>query len=76
MKKILEFLFLAAIASSSNAQGETDTLYYDKEWKGVESKAFASYVRVIPKSGDPNFRKPMRDSTLQANCNLRAIISQ
>lgn len=61
MKKILICLALAAIATSSYAQSDTDTLYYDKEWKGVESKAFASYVRVIPKSGDPHFRKPMRD---------------
>lgn len=61
MKKILICLVLAAIATSSYAQSDTDTLYYDKEWKGVESKAFASYERVIPKSEDPNFRKPMRD---------------
>ena len=49
------------VAISSYAQNDTDTLYYDKEWKGVESKAFASFFRVIPKSGNPNFRKPMRD---------------
>lgn len=49
------------VAIGSYAQSDTDTLYYDKEWKGVESKAFASFFRVIPKSGDPNFRKPMRD---------------
>ena len=61
MNKFLISLFVSMVAISSYAQNDTDTLYYDKEWKGVESKAFASFFRVIPKSGDPNFRKPMRD---------------
>ena len=29
------------------AQNQIDTLYYDKDWKGVENKAFATYFRII-----------------------------
>jgi len=42
-------------------QSEIDTLYYDKDWKGVENKAFATYFRIIPTSTDSNFRKQFRD---------------
>lgn len=38
-----------------------DTLYYDKEWKGLETATFASFYRVIPRHTDNNFRKPFRD---------------
>lgn len=43
------------------AQNQIDTLYYDKDWKGVENKAFATYFRIIPTSADNNFRKQFRD---------------
>lgn len=48
-------------AVSSAGQVRTDTLYYDKDWKGVESKAFASYCRVVAHSTEDNFRKQFRD---------------
>lgn len=43
------------------AQNQIETLYYDKDWKGVENKAFATYFRIIPTSADNNFRKQFRD---------------
>ncbi|WP_300286592.1 hypothetical protein [uncultured Alistipes sp.] len=48
MGKIFCVLFLELSAVSlSSAQVKTDTLYYDKDWKGVESGVFATYYRVI-----------------------------
>lgn len=62
MKKIIPLL-LSGLSFTIFAMGqlETDTLFYDKEWKGVENKAFATYFRVIPRSIDSNFRKQFRD---------------
>lgn len=62
MKKV--FVTLALILSvtiPSLGQIRTDTLYYDKNWKGIESMAFAAYFRVIKDSDDNNFRKQFRD---------------
>ena len=42
-------------------QVKLDTLYYDKDWKGVENKVFASYFRVLSSSEDSSYRKPLRD---------------
>ncbi len=62
MKRIFVLLTLClSIAFPSVAQMKIDTLYYDKDWKGVESKAFATYYRIIATSGDSNFGKKFRD---------------
>lgn len=50
-----------SISFSVFAQSNIDTLYYDKDWKGVENKAFASFYRIIPSQTDSNFRKQIRD---------------
>lgn len=61
MKTILISAFLCLItAVSAGAQAKTDTLYYDKNWKGVESMDFATYYRIIPKSSDSQFGKRFR----------------
>ncbi|MCD7722043.1 MAG: hypothetical protein LUI09_07420 [Prevotellaceae bacterium] len=46
---------------NSFGQVSLDTLYYDKDLKGVNSMAFATYYRVIDKSEDDSFRKVYRD---------------
>lgn len=62
MRKNLMLLALGLIISTNSfAQMQVDTLYYDKDWKGVEVKAFATYYRIVPESNDSNFRKPFRD---------------
>ena len=62
MKKCIVLLFIwLSMAIPTIGQCEIDTLYYDKDWKGVENKAFATYYRVIPNSSDSNFRKQYRD---------------
>lgn len=61
MKKLICMLTLVLVSTLAFGQKETDTLYYDKDWKGIEGKAFATYYRVIPVSQDSNIRKPLRD---------------
>lgn len=62
MRKILTALTLGlSVALPSIGQVKTDTLYYDKNWKGVESKHFATYFRVIANSENNSFQKRFRD---------------
>lgn len=37
-----------------------DTLYYDNNWKGVESNQFASFVRYASYAQDSNFKNRFR----------------
>lgn len=57
---VVSFLGLS-VASFSFGQAGVDTLYYDKDRKGVESKAFAAYYRVMACSDDSCSRKQFRD---------------
>ena len=50
---------MMSLTSYSNTK--LDTLYYDKDWKGVSSKAFASFFRVIDSNNDNGFKKNFRD---------------
>lgn len=59
MKKIIVLALSLFANLSIFAQNETDTLYYDKEWKGID-KAFATYFRIIPIL-DNDDSKPFRD---------------
>ena len=61
MKKLLVFSIWLLGASSLFAQSKQDTLFYDKNWKGVESKAFASYYRILSGNKNSNFGKRFRD---------------
>lgn len=38
-----------------------DTLYYDKDWKSVSNKEFATFYRVLDLSDKSSSRKPFRD---------------
>ncbi len=61
MKKTFVILVMSLYASiPTMGQVETDTLYYDSDWKGVKSKAFASYFCVVEKTDDNITSKPMR----------------
>lgn len=61
MKRLLITLIIALVAIQSLFT-QLDTLYYDKEWKGVSSKVFANYYRVIetPTLASENSSKPFR----------------
>ena len=61
MKKHLTMIVLSLMfVYSSMAQIGTDTLYYDKNWKGIGVKAFASYIRIISDAEDNNLLKQYR----------------
>ena len=59
MRKILT-LFCLLGAFIAHGQVEIDTLYYDKEWKVLDHKVFATYYRVLI-DNDQNLRKQYRD---------------
>lgn len=60
-KKIIALTLGLSVAISSIGQVKTDTLYYDKNRKGVESKHFATYFRIIADSENTSFQKRFRD---------------
>lgn len=51
---------LVAILSYSQSD-KLDTIYYDKDWKGVSSPVFATYYRVIEVKDNPMARGALRD---------------
>lgn len=62
MKRILVLTFCAIHISTCLAQSMMlDTLYYDKNWEGVENKAFADFYRIIPKEHNNKSPKRYRD---------------
>lgn len=55
-------LFSFVALHQAYAQRNTlDTLYYDKDWKGVSNKAFASFYRVLDLSDKSTSKKHFRD---------------
>lgn len=59
MKRIV--ILLTPIFITLGVQSQIDTLYYDKDWKGVSNKAFADYYRIIPSTTDSNITLPFKD---------------
>ena len=57
--KLFLLLFLSIHCISSFSQ-RIDTLYYDNNWKGVESKQFASYIRYASYAQDSNYKNRFR----------------
>lgn len=55
-KKIILFLLYIIIATSNSNAQNTTTVYYDEDWKGVQSKDFAYHELVYSPSTDPNYR--------------------
>lgn len=55
------FCFFISISFSSYAEEIIDTLYYDKDWKGVESSQFATFYRIYNPNAQSGFRKLCRD---------------
>ncbi len=55
------FLVCLCAVGQSIAQPKQDTLFYDNNWKGVESVTFATYYRVVSESDDANFGRRIRD---------------
>lgn len=70
-------LVLSILSIFSAYAGKVDTLYYDANWKGVESSQFATYYRVLYYPNDPKMPKQVRDyyknGQLQAEGNFLSI---
>lgn len=45
----------------SRGQAKIDTLFYDRNWKGVDDKAFASYYRIVSVAVEMGGQKRFRD---------------
>lgn len=60
-KKIIALALGLSVAILSKGQVKTDTLYYDKNWNGVESKHYATFFRVTADAEDGSFQKRFRD---------------
>lgn len=57
----LLLLLLIPVLGISAQKSSLDTLYYDKEWKGVSNRAFASFYRVLDLSAKSTSKKYFRD---------------
>lgn len=57
--KFILFILLTYCLPSFSQR--VDTLYYDNNWKGVESKQFASFVRYASYAEDSNYKNRFRD---------------
>ena len=55
MKKIYFLLFETLCLNAQEL--ELDTLYYDKNWKGVPNSFFADFYRIIEKNPSSNSPK-------------------
>ena len=61
-KSILFWVFISFCgAAFSQQNNQLDTIYYDRNWKGVSNASFAEYYRIIPITNDSLLRKPFRD---------------
>lgn len=47
--------------NNNTTKVKLDTIYYDKDWKGVSNAAFASFFRVYDANDNSELRKPLRD---------------
>lgn len=54
-------LLLIPVLGISAQKSSLDTLYYDKEWKGVSNRTFASFYRVLDLSDKSTSKKYFRD---------------
>lgn len=61
MKRSILTLFILLVCCLSSFSQKVDTLYYDNNWKGVESKQFANFVRYASYAEDSNYKNRFRD---------------
>ena len=61
MKKLIVSCYLILLSVVAYGQIKIDTLYYDKNWKGVDSKVFASYLRVMESFDADNAPRRFKD---------------
>lgn len=60
-KKILVLVLFMSVSFVSYGQERVDTIYYDKDWKGVSNRAFADYYRIAIYPDNSLYKKRFRD---------------
>jgi antitoxin component YwqK of YwqJK toxin-antitoxin module len=60
-EKIFYLIFILFFSFNLYSQDIIDTIYYDKEWKGVSNKIFSDYYRIVIYPKDINYKKLFRD---------------
>lgn len=60
-KRFIALTIMLLFTAAVFGQTTSDTLYYDKDGKGVASKEFASFYRLLTIPADSNYSKMMRD---------------
>ena len=61
MRKLTLCLACVFISIISISAQQLDTIYYDREWRGLPNAIFATYYRVVSIANDPNYKKQFRD---------------
>jgi hypothetical protein len=61
VKRLLAFVLVGSFVATSFAQEKIDTIYYDKDWKGVSNRAFADFYRIAVHPISDNYKKTFRD---------------
>ena len=61
MKRFVLVLLTSMICNVLFAQVQIDTIYYDKDWKGIDHPAFATYYRITMSSKKGPARNRYRD---------------
>ena len=61
LKKIFFLTIFICINIYSYSQERIDTIYYDKNWKGVSNKTFADFYRIAVYPNNSNYKKLFRD---------------
>lgn len=71
----LLLLLLIPVLGISAQKSSLDTLYYNKDWKGVSNRAFASFYRVLDLSDKATQKKTSGIITSLESYNLKEGIS-
>lgn len=60
-RKLIALSIFVLVSHFSYGQEKIDTIYYDKDWKGVSNRAFADFYRIAIYPADVNYKKQCRD---------------
>ncbi len=59
--KIMALVIFVLVTPYSFGQEKVDTIYYDKNWKGVSNHTFADFYRIAINPANVNYKKLFRD---------------
>jgi len=73
MKKLVIISMLMVCIQFISAQ-KNDTIYYDMNWKGVSTKALATYKRIVYKSNDSQNMNSVKDFYITGELQSEGLI--